>query len=297
MLGFTLFDLAVTFVLGCTDITVPPDAAAETVAAAPAPAPVSASRDSILASHDFRDGKFGPFEPWNPSYVDVVNDPTGAGKGKVVRIHYHNASTEAVAHNHDAGFALETARIGLGQSIFFRGEFYLPPGIDRNPELQRKLLYFQRGVDALPEFWSVVSLWETGLTVSNGYVPPKGEAVDSTAYGLAKITPGRWHKLETELRLNSTLSAKDGIFRLWLDEKLVYENTKLTWNDPNWRIAPGDQKFRHFRVGEQVNVVGKIDEYRYWTNVTFATHRIQAPAASRPSRAPVPHRPLKSRVP
>jgi hypothetical protein len=269
MLGFSLFNFAIVTLLGCSQITV--DAVAPDTPSRPF------TGDTVLATHDFRDGTFGPFGIWNDSDVTIVSDPTGAGRGKVARVHFSNVGQPNTYDvNRHIGYEKPDG-IGLGESIFFRGDLYLPPGINTDPQFaQRKLLYYMRHDETFPGFWSVVTLFGTNLQVTNGYVPQdKNSTYEVMTPELATLSTGRWYKLETQLTLNSKPSASDGIFRLWLDGVLLYENTNLRWSDPAWAVKPGDQKFQSFRVGQQVNSAGRYDEYRYWSNVTFSTKRLR----------------------
>jgi hypothetical protein len=93
------------------------------------------------------------------------------------------------------------------------------------------------------------------------------------------ITAGVWHTLKVELKPNTSFTAKDGVLRVWLDTKLVFDHSDMTWTDPTvWAGADlSTYTWTAFGFGYQVNAnVGvAVDEYRYWDNIVF-------------SRAPIP---------
>ncbi|WP_325308138.1 Ig-like domain-containing protein [Longimicrobium sp.] len=232
--------------------------------------PPTTGTPTVLASSTFETGTLSPFTyPWDqyPSDLSVVNDPTGAGHGRVVSIHY--AGTAA---DRNRGVMYESnAGVGLGQTIVFRGDLYVGQPLPGSEPAGRKLLYFQRDESTgFPDFSTVLALYGYTLIVSQGY-GPSGFHQD---VGLATLQAGRWYKLEMEQRLNTSFTAKDGVIRVWVDGALVYERTNLTWSDPAWTASPANQKFRYFIVGDQVNYGGTFDEMRYWDNITFSTGRL-----------------------
>ena len=88
------------------------------------------------------------------------------------------------------------------------------------------------------------------------------------------VTKGVWHTLETQIKVNSSFSARDGVFRVWLDGALVYDRANMRWSDPLWTEAPNTYKWEVWGIGYQVNSPNAFDEYRYWDNVTFAKSKI-----------------------
>lgn len=224
----------------------------------------------VLARTDFESGTIAPFtNPWGDQTVTVIDDPTGAGKGKVARIHYKGAAQDvnrAVMFEHRQG-------IGLGETIVVKGDVYLPPEINTNPQYaQRKLMYFQRLGG--PEFWTVLTMFGTQLRLDNGYVPARGPSVITVSPLLTVLQPGRWYTIEVLVTLNSSPSSYDGIARVWIDGAMLYERTNLRWSDPAWPEQPSPQRFGRWLIGDQVNSSLAFDEYRYWDNVTISTTRV-----------------------
>jgi hypothetical protein len=261
-----------------------------TVVAAPPPPPPPTG---VLATSDFNDGTFGPYtinEGPPGGQVDVVADPTGAGKGKVARFHYPKVVSD------DVNRSLEYHHSNsYGQTLYFRGEFYIPVGSPiTDGTYQRKLLYWLPHVDYTkygtngsggPTFWSLVTMFGDGL-FWNGVMVAQNSAnnIDIMAR-LATITPGQWYTIEKQITPESSIGAKDGVVRIWLNGNLVFTKTNMQWTDPAWIGQPvpngngtplqaSDVYFQRYEVGDQVNYSGTFDEYRYWDNVTFSTARV-----------------------
>jgi uncharacterized protein YjdB len=237
-----------------------------------APAPTSGT----LVTHDFEDGTLGPyFNPWH-SGIDVVSDPTSTGHGKVARVHYVADGVTQVDDNVGV-FPTQTFSVGLGDSVWFRGDFYIANTADG----MRKLIYWGRdGYE--PEHFSMVLELEPGtgpastqLQVISSVAGPSNLPKDATYTGKF-ITTKQWHRLEIQLKVNSSFAAKDGILRVWLDGAILYDRTNMQWTDPLWTSDPGLYKWASWGVGYQMQIgtgVG-FDEYRYWDNVAFAKTRL-----------------------
>jgi hypothetical protein len=242
-----------------------------------------------LVSHNFNDGTVGPFVNGGGGDLDFPDDPTNSGsRGKVARFHYLRPTTDGSSHDvnrnieywHDQRY---------GQSMFFKGDFYIPVDDSGNGATQRKLLYFFPHVDnkyggvGSRTFWTVITVQSNILVLD-----VTGMRQDNTNTGFAvplgTVAGRRWYTLEIEQRMNSSISATDGIVRVWLDGVQVYENTAVTWTDPNWLgnpvvgtglvLDPADVYFQRFDFGDQVNSTYAYDEYRYWDNVAFSSTRI-----------------------
>ncbi|HEX8904835.1 MAG TPA: Ig-like domain-containing protein, partial [Longimicrobiaceae bacterium] len=244
-----------------------------------------------LASANFDNGSVAPYIDYGGTDLSLIDDPTGAGKGKVARFHYAGTSQDrnrAVEYQH---------AVRWGETIFFRGQFYLPPGSAGMDDgfYQRKLIYYYPHVDynkygggrGGPWFWSLITMFGAGLRWYGGYLPQTDPLVEVMTPPLAQIVTGHWYSLEQQLTMNTTPSARDGIVRIWLDGQLIYEKTDMRWTDPAWDgqvfsyngvgsvLDWNDVYFQRFQTGEQVNYMnGSFDEYRYWDNVAFSTRRI-----------------------
>jgi len=230
--------------------------------------------NGALASHDFEDGTLGPY--WNPwgTAIDVVPDPTGSGHGNVARFHYAAASADdnkALAPK--SGFG-----VGLGDSVWFQGDFYLPADVNDEPvESMRKLNYWgsiNDGYHFREQFGMVLTLQGSQLEVSNTAVGPSNLPTEYT-YTPAFISKGVWHKLQVQLKVNSSFVAQDGILRIWLDGVVVYDRTNMRWTDPLWSEDPATYKWEAWGIGYQMQSPSPYDEYRYWDNMVFSKTRIQ----------------------
>ena len=221
----------------------------------------------VLASHDFEDGTLGPFyNPWGHG-IDLVSDPANGGHGKVARLHYAGSA------NQDANLALlpkSTFSIGLGDSVWFRGDFLLS---SNSAGTQRKLLYWEWSNDVTwgfqHPFSMVVNSFGPQMAVQN--YPHQSFEPEGTSWLPVNITAGVWHTLKVQMKVNTSFAAKDGVLRVWFDDTLVFDNKTMSWTDPAWTEDPSTYKWVQWQVGQQTqNVSSAYDEYRYWDNVTFS---------------------------
>jgi hypothetical protein len=215
--------------------------------------------------------------------VTIVDDPTGSGRGKVVRIHYVGVNQDrnrSVYFNYPAG-------IGLGKTIFSRFRVYHPSPFDPNTFIGRKYIYWQEGSPALglpfgQPFWAVIGLNGSEFAVDLGHFNQGGSVSQVNANNIypGNIQPDRWYTIETQMTLNTTPSSTDGIFRVWINGALIYEKTNFRWTDPSWTVngLPVDFSkfgFHYFSVGDQTNYnQGSFDEIRLIDDVAFSTQRI-----------------------
>lgn len=75
-----------------------------------------------------------------------------------------------------------------------------------------------------------------------------------------------------EVKVN-TPGQSDGIFRLWLDRILVYENLTMDYRSPYGNSSAGIQAVQ---VGDQADRLNNdpVDEYRYWDDIVISTKYI-----------------------
>jgi hypothetical protein len=235
-----------------------------------APAPSSGT----YASSTFEDGTINPFaNPWSTA-IDVSSDPMGSGHGKVARVHY---ATDGITQLDDnKGLFPQNMSIGAGDSLWFQGDFYLPPDANMTPTgtsmVQRKLLYWKNDQSPHP-FAMVVNSFGPQMAIRNLPDPsfePGGVTWVPTS--VVTLTPGAWHRLKVQMRVNSSFTAKDGILRVWLDGVLIFDHTDMTWTDPTvWAGATlGSYSWTNLGFRYQVSAPLPVSEYRYWDNVTFS---------------------------
>jgi len=233
-----------------------------------------------LASVNFNDGTYGVLSPFDPDgSVSIVDDPTGSGRGKVVRIHYVGINQD---RNRSVVFTYPPG-IGLGKTIFSRHRVYHVGPLNTNTFIGRKYIYWQEGDPSLglnfagQPFWSVVGLNGTEVAVDLGHFNSGGTVAQTVSNNIyaPKMQADTWYTIETQMTINSTPSSNDGIFRLWINGALIYEKTNWSWTDPNWGVNFANFGFHFFSVGDQVSYTqGSFDEIRLIDDVAFSTKRI-----------------------
>jgi hypothetical protein len=270
---FALADGSATITASAEGKSASASVAVKTAVVAPPPA-----GGTVLAASNFENGTLGAFTyPWTqyPNDLGVMDDPTGSGRGKVVRMHYERTDP---ARSDDVNRALMYEKgdgIGPGQSIFFKGDLYLGPPTPGTEGATRKLLYWQRdATNNYPNFFAVLLTFGYSLRFWGAYVPVSGPMVENMTPSLAVLSPNQWYRIEMEVKLNTSFAASDGVARVWLDGRMVYEKTDMRWSDPAWAAPLSGMKFRYFLVGDQVNINMLYNETRYWDNVSFSTTRL-----------------------
>jgi len=241
----------------------------------PSVIPEPPASGGTLVSHDFEDGTLGGYyNPWGVG-IDVVDDPTGAGHGKVARMHY---SADGVTQPDDNKALLPKTSfaIALGDSLWFRGDFYLPATLNDDPSVSlRKLVKWGYLHDQwhFPEQSEMtLALAGAQVQVTNTVVGPSNLPPDYSYTGF-NVTKGAWHRLEIQLRMNTTFAAKDGVLRVWVDGALIYDRTDLRWTDPLWPEDQSTFNWPGWGAGDQMQARAAYDEYRYWDNMIYSKSR------------------------
>lgn len=221
----------------------------------------------------FEDGTAGAMSGLGGE-IAVVPDPTGAGKGKVLSLHYRRDSTEAPGVQVDRNRHIDyQTSLTFGQTLFFKGDVYMDvPSLDPGGGrwTMRKLLYWQPTNGS--RLWEVLVMFNDGFKTDGGYaidaLEPPSDYVWQGSGGIGTLRPKTWHTIEKQTTFNSSPTAKDGINRVWIDGKLVFERT-----DWVYATVPG-ATFGNFAVGDQTQNDFYYDEYRYWDNITFSLSRV-----------------------
>jgi hypothetical protein len=244
---------------------------------------ISAPAPSGSVSQDFETGTLGSqFTNNTGGQLAIMSDPAGGGHGKVGRIHYSVTTDGVNLVDDNRAITPNTLRIGLGDSLWFQGDFYIPADARMDASgpgnVQRKLLYwgpldlesgshgFAFVLSSFGPQWFVTKYPHVGApSPQDGwprYIDP----------AVSAVTSGAWHRLKVQLRANSSFTAQDGVLRVWVDGVLLTEATDVTWTDPTvWaNNSPSDFAFTNFGVGYQVNAQQSVDEYRYWDNLIFS---------------------------
>lgn len=235
---------------------------------------------TFLANHNFDDGTYGPYSEFDvDNHVDIVDDPTGAGRGKVVRYHYQGTNQD---RNRSVEFDYAPG-IGYGQTIYHRHYVYFDgTGMNlTNTLIGRKLLYWQGGFatgsSAGVPSWCVVGCNGMELAIDIGNFNNNGTVNQRNRNNIfpGNMQPNQWYRIETRFTVNSTASASDGSFQLWVDGTQYALETGFRWTDPAWP-SPNLYKMDTFFVGDQVSRTdgGSFDEFRYVDQLAYATSRI-----------------------
>jgi hypothetical protein len=241
------------------------------IAEQPVPTPTDTTF-TVFGASDFESGTLAPFiNPYAgvlPGALDVVNDPTNSGHGKVLRIHYWNAPLQGWFDNNDAiepDPSDPKTHAGLGSDVIFQGDFYIPRGaMDTiiNRHGLRKLVYWGASGNAAHYVLTMQPTPSGGdqqLMSSITQVGPSNLPCDCPYYGASTVSENAWHTLKIEIRFNSTLAKKDGVLRIWLDGAVVTDRSAVQWDYPLWT---GGLVWYDWRVGEQTNTTLAFDEYR-----------------------------------
>jgi hypothetical protein len=237
-----------------------------------------------IASASFDDGTPGPFETIGP--ITFPADPTGSGRGRIAQMRYADSATRV---DITTSLVYRPRRdFGYGSTFFFGGDFYIPAGVFNfdNPKVDRELLEFRgttgdstyhptAGIVVIVHYWGFCG-------VQLEWSHDSKMAASSCGHGVVRMA--RWHRIETEVRLNTNGSASDGILRLWFDGTLTFEDSTIRFTDPAWL---GPARWGSWSIGSRrrssdfdgmtdLTDTGKIDELRYWDNVAFSTTRVGA---------------------
>jgi hypothetical protein len=220
-----------------------------------------------IARHTLEDGTLGTAEtlgwvnPWGYN-IDVVDDPTGAGRGKVARFRYRSADD---GYSSNKGlYPIVSAAFGLGETRYFRGSFYLPepPAPLGDASTNRKLVYVL-GTNSNNDCNVVVRSFD-GNILSVEYLHNLEATV---AGGLAALEWNRWYRLYIMVQANSTAAASDGELRICLDGVQVLHATGRRF------ITNAAHRFTSIAHGYQIqrSPFDTFDENRYWDDVNVSS--------------------------
>lgn len=224
---------------------------------------------AILASHGFENGTAGPYNGWG--VLDYPTDPTSSGMGKVARFRYNGTNTDV---NKSMSY---THAIGLGQEIWFQGDFYL--ATSNLSGSFRKLLYWQGRHDfaKYPNGSGgtsnrVVVLEQDGVFkvdfthnpgIGRSTHPQTGAAGTGDPIGggpsrqltsddvrvvatlLNPAQGNKWYTVKLRVKFESALGAGNGIVQVWLAERgqaltQRFSKTNALLTDSLWVGADGD---------------------------------------------------------
>lgn len=214
--------------------------------------------------------------------LKLIDDPTGAGHGKVLAIRYASPGPHADENRYLT--PQPPTSVSYGSTLFVRGQLYFPANTANwdNGSVQRKLIYL-RAENIQPArvpLYVTMRLFGPHLSVEWSDSSGIARGPRSTDFPGAKLELAKWHTIELQVTLN-TRDQHDGLIRVWLDGRMVQEYLALTF------ARPGDTRLFRFDswwIGAQRegsdNSNGppefNIDETRYWDNVAFCPTRCPA---------------------
>jgi hypothetical protein len=229
---------------------------------------------TVLASVNFDNGSYGAMSTDAPAHDSIVVDPTNSGHGKVLRVTYACGGGQpacvvppnTVADlNQYLWYLPANGGVAHGQTICVNADMYVPPDTPRWTDglVLRKLTYFWlTGHQA-----SVVV--GSGGTNSNiyGTDTQNGAGVKSQFV----MQAGVWTHMQIQLTMNSTPGAKDGVFKLWINGKLVGNMTGLAYTNAGASTSTKMQTLAFGYQREGAPGEASILEYHYWDNFVFST--------------------------
>lgn len=240
---------------------------------------VQVPASTVLAFHDFNDGKSGPFNDWASPAVDYPADPTGSGRGKVVRILYTGYQADPASSDQNMEFDT-VHHYRYGETIWFKGDVYLPSAVvsggPQNANNQRKLLDYFRVNNArlfVTRETDGTLHWVAGDIMTGVYVEDRYHG--STGITLSDDT---WYTIEVKMVTNSADGVRDGRLEFYVNNPSSTPNFVVS-SGLGWITEKsGGTYFNSFRFGTQLTIHYPIDpvysQYRYWDNVSFSATRM-----------------------
>lgn len=222
---------------------------------------------------DFRRGTIAPFtNPWGRG-IDVIDDPTGSGRGKVVRLQYGVRGKQST----ELALAATSAPLRYGQTMWMRGDVYLPAtGTAANAGDNRKLLDFQGG--GVRMTLHRVGANDLRVSIVDWMSGTERESIAESS-GLT-IPNDRWTTIEVKMVTNSADNVRDGVLEIYLDRSPTpsYRRASgLGWITEKF-VGPYGRGsyFNSYLIGFQItNSTSKdYSEDRYWDNVSVSGSRL-----------------------
>jgi hypothetical protein len=214
----------------------------------------------------FDTGSSAPFVDTNGSatgnqHINIMDDPTGQFVGKVARYRFQRTGG-SVDVNRALTYTLSPGdAVGLGKTIFMRGEVLIPTPQPNMANAMRKLIYVQRATNDA----SFAVIKATGNTL-------KVEITGNRIFSGGSLPYDGRVALEVQITANSALGVADGILRVWKNGALVIDRSDVLWLTTT---APFKEiKFGQQTQHEQNDATIMFDEYRYWDNLAVSAQRI-----------------------
>ncbi len=256
---------------------------------------VTSTSTSFLSSLNFEDGTFGTFtNPWGYG-ISVVDDPTGAGKGKIGKFVYYSGADGSPAPSASDDHALITNTEGpfpLGKSIWLHGDLYFKTGTGGySTSDNRKIIRLSN--DSRENNTDIILHKVDGgdLRLTTDIYRSGSVTAPSGSTGI-QILNDRWYTLDVELVPNSARGVNDGKIRIYINGATIptYERAvDIDWNtDPTNTTSAGKP---YFRFGDQLTIAlghPTYEDVRYWDNLAVSSSRIGSSVSVTPTPTPTP---------
>lgn len=233
---------------------------------APAPPPVGGFTPPDIAFADMENGTTGAFTTASGSTtgsadIAIINDPTGSFGGKVVDLHFTRTSTASSVDVNRAIRHILATGLGLGQTIFIRGQVYIPTPASNMAAAMRKLIYVQRQ----PNDASFAVIKADGNTL-------KAEITNNRMFSAGSIPFDQKTSIEVQITANTAPGTANGVFRLWKNGQLVIDRSDVEWltTSSPFKVILFGQQSQH----QLHDTTILFDEHRYWDNLAVSTKRI-----------------------
>jgi len=221
-----------------------------------------------IASTDFERGNSAPFEGANGStkgnqHITIMDDPTGLLDGKVARIEFRRTLPRQAPDVNRALRYRVNRGIGLGETVFFRGDIVIPRPDPNMASAMRKLFYIQRQ----PNDNSFAVIKADGQSLRAEITRHRVFNAGPNSFPFDKRV-----SLEVQITTNSGPGVPDGTFRVWKDGVVVIEANDVVWltTAKPFKVFMFGQQTQHKKADRQV----MFDEVRYWDNIAISTKRI-----------------------
>ena len=252
-------------------------------------APMGGFAAPDITAADFQDSTFGDFVNNYGSGITIINDPTGAGFGKVCKILYHLSGTGLLDDNTSLAYTYPVGKTDLYHRMYV---YFVDPGIQGGVDVelmtngvQRKLWYINAGEG--PDYWTgTIQRYNDGVTgtMDEGIYGPRSvtktgqpDFFENETCCAIDVNLETWYYYEYRVKLN-TPGSSNGTIQIWcgikgaagLENALIYNNTAA-------RIRDNSNNYLSCSVGQQLDIFmtgNTVDDTRYIKNLAISTQRI-----------------------
>ena len=233
---------------------------------------VTATTGTNFLRSNFSSGAITPpfYDPFGQGRWDVIDDPTGSGRGKIARVLYSVDGSVQVDDNQALLPSPPPFVINPGQQVWFTGDLCIPAGSNMTSAVQRKLIRWGwDGTQPVP-FIATVDLFGTQLTIALRMAGNEDPSEQNSLNFF--VAAGDWNTFKIFLQPNSTITATDGILHVWMNGVEIFFRDTMNFTKPaDWAGHSLSEYFwNSWGVGDQISTGLAITEYRYWDNISYA---------------------------